>query len=302
MEEIKQYGDLSETELFEFLHLIESDDDDLDEAEKSAEQLIEAEEDCIPDEMLEDNAWVYKRRWVEVEDGRYKAEFDLILKSEEEEYNEQRRELLRKEREERKQKAIQKSIEYTQERKRRTMAIRRAAATQDNIMLGDAIPREMLTALITDLTSEHRRMMGKLHAFINKRLTVLLMPLIPKTLRNCAKNYPHSVMRCPGFMYKGSKEYGREKYFWATPDIPYYFAQGTEQTVLNTHKYGWMYKIDKAVSQYDYHKNALAEKEVKYASSLVKHSVKSFYNLLKYNPFWFERLYRIITKEELCTK
>lgn len=299
MEDIKEYGDLNESELYEFLHIIESGDDDLAEAEKTSEQIIEAEEECLPDEMLDD-AWAYKRRWVKTEDGRFKAEFDLILKSEEDEYKQELKKLAEEEKAKLKEMAIQRSVEREKRRAQRKIDIHRAAFNQSNILLSDEVPRELLTKLIQSLTSIHTEMIDKLYTYINNRLGTLLMPLIPRIVKHCAKQFPHSVLKCQGFMYVASKEYGRERYFWATPNIPYFFKQGTEQDILKKYKSTFLYNIDKAISQYDYHRDMLNQKEIRYAAALINKGVRTYFDLLKYNPFWFEKLYRIVTQEELC--
>ena len=47
MEDIKQYGDLTEKELFEFLDEIKSDDEDIQEAQSEAIEKITLEEEHV---------------------------------------------------------------------------------------------------------------------------------------------------------------------------------------------------------------------------------------------------------------
>ena len=47
MEDIKQYGDLTEEELFEFLDEIKSDDEDIQEAQSEAIEKITLEEEHV---------------------------------------------------------------------------------------------------------------------------------------------------------------------------------------------------------------------------------------------------------------
>jgi len=298
MEELKQYGDLSEAELYEFLRVIESDDDDIEEAQEEAYDNVLNEEECLPDELLDDKAWVVSKRWEKTEDGRYKfVGYNYHLKSTDDEY---RRANAQRRLERRRQIFSEKAIEYHSRRRQLKTDINRAAFDQNDIKLSDSVTTEQLKQLITCLTSEHKRMMDKLFVYINKRINDLLRPLVPRMLRTCAERYPHSIVKSPGFMYKASEEYGENKLFWVTLDIPYYFTQGTEQTMLIRYKPELLYSVDKAVVQYYYHKCMLAEKEVKYATVLVNKKIKTFFDLLKYNPFWFAKIYELLTNKKFC--
>lgn len=299
MSDIIKYGDLSDSELYEFLRIIEADDDDILEAEENADSIIINEEECLPDEMLDDKAWTVSKRWEKTEDGRYKfVGIDYRLKSDVEESREQRREKWNASRHE---VLSKKAKEHYALRKQRKIDINREAFRQNDVMLSDEISTEQLKQLIASLTFEHKRMIDKLFTYINKRVNDLLRPLIPRALRVCAERYPHSVITSPGFMYKASSKYGEDKLFWVTLNVPYYFQQGTEQDILIRNKPEFLYSIDKAIVQYYYHKCTLAEKEVKYATALVNKKIKTYFDLLKYNPFWFAEMYKLLTDKTLCT-
>ena len=290
---------MSDSELVEFLRVIEADDDDMQEAEDIADNGIVDEEECLPDEMLDDNAWVTTRRWERVGDNKYKfIGVDYRLKSSVDEYREKKRaEIL----ERRREIFSENTRAYHQRRKHDKIQINRAAFDQTDLTLNDVVTQDQLKMLIADLTSEHTRMIEKLFTYINKRVNDLLRPLIPRAIRVCAERYPHSVVFSPGFMYQASKEYGENKLFWVTLTCPYYFLQGTEQDALLHAKPDLLYSVDKAIVQYYYHKGVLAEKEVKYATSLVNKKIKTYFDLLKYNPFWFAKLYKLLTNKTLCT-
>ena len=167
------------------------------------------------------------------------------------------------------------------------------AFSQDYLRLSDPIGNDNLKLLITLLTSEHTKMVEKYAAYINKRLTILINPLIPRRLRICKMIYPEAMKECPGFLYKASKEYGEGQTFWAMPDIPYYFKQNTEQAELQKSiKYtNYLINIDKAIASHNMHNKVRAEKELKYASMIIRKGVYSYFDLLRLNPFWFEILF-----------
>lgn len=178
--------------------------------------------------------------------------------------------------------------------KQRKIEIQRMAFNQKKLSLNDKIPKEQLQLLIELLTEPHTKMLQRNKKFINKRIGSLLRPLIPGNLRHCFRAYPHAVKASMGFMYEASEEYGNGFLFWVTPNIPYYFEQGTEMAVLRKNK-SYLYSIDKAIVRFNYHKKELTRKEINYAVKLLNVENKSYYDLLKLNPFWFEILYKKLT-------
>lgn len=282
MADIKKYGDLDDKELIEFLAEIKSDDENIEEAEANADEKIGDEEaQSMLSELPEnaeieayygDDAW----RKPHISTG-YRGPFTVLYGP----YSKQKaaeghREAIRKK---------------AQQLKEDRIRIQREAFNQDYIRLSDKIEKHYIKLLISVLTQEHTRMVDKYSDYINKRLATLLNPLIPRRIRICRMLYPNSIRVCPGFMYKASKEYGGGLTFWATPSIPYYFKQNTEQKVLLENKPDFLFSIDKSVSFYHEHLKKRQEKELRYASLIIQKGVYSYFDLLKLNPFWFEILY-----------
>lgn len=280
MEDIKQYGDLSEKELLEFLYEIKSDDEEIQEAQFEAVEKIAIEEEHV--ELSEEeqenkeieahygnNAWRGSARFgpngVHLHGPEGQRQLNMA------------------------------SVEALRQKSRRLkedrIRIQREAFNQEYIRLSDKIGNEKIKLLISLLVKEHTRMIDKYSAYINKRLTALLNPFIPRRLRICKNLYPNSIRMCPGFLYKASKEYGAGLTFWAMPSIPYYFAQNTEQQVLIEHKSPFLVNVDQSVKFYHDHCAKRADKELKYASLIYQKGVYSYFDLLKLNPFWFEVLY-----------
>lgn len=276
MESIEErYGDLTDKEYLEFLSEIKGGDEEIEEAQNEAiekieleeehTELSESEENAIIEAYYGDDAW---RKF-----GKYFFSKPAIIEA-------------------------RKKAQRTREAKHRKLkedriAIQRMAFNQEYLRLSDPIGNDNLKLLITLLTAEHTRMVEKYAAYINKRLATLINPLIPRRIRICKMIYPESMKECPGFLYKASEEYGEGQTFWAMPDIPYYFKQNTEQAELQKSiKYtNYLINIDKAVAAYNMHNKIRAEKELKYASMIVRKGVYSYFDLLRLNPFWFEILF-----------
>lgn len=271
----ERYGDLTDKEYLEFLSEIEEKDIDIEEAQCEAIEKIELEEEHTELSESEENARIeaYYGNDAWRKFGQYFFSKPAIIEA-------------------------YKKAQRTREAKRRKIkedriAIQRMAFSQDYLRLSDPIGNDNLKLLITLLTSEHTKMVEKYAAYINKRLTILINPLIPRRLRICKMIYPEAMKECPGFLYKASKEYGEGQTFWAMPDIPYYFKQNTEQAELQKSiKYtNYLINIDKAIASHNMHNKVRAEKELKYASMIIRKGVYSYFDLLRLNPFWFEILF-----------
>lgn len=282
MADIKKYGDLNDKELFEFLAEIKNDDEDIEEAEANADEKIGNEEaQSMLSELPEnaeietyygDDAW--RRPHINAD---YRDHITVLYgPHSKQKAAEGHRETIRKK---------------AQQLKEDRIRIQREAFNQEYIRLSDKIEKYHIKLLISILTQEHTRMVNKYSNYINKRLATLLNPFIPRRIRICRMLYPNSIRACPGFMYKASKEYGGGLTFWATPSIPYYFEQNTEQKILLENKSDFLLSIDKAVSFYHEHLKKRQEKELRYASLIIQKGVYSYFDLLKLNPFWFDILY-----------
>lgn len=281
MEDIKQYGDLTEKELFEFLDEIKSDDEDIQEAQSEAIEKITLEEEHVElSEEEQENREIEARYgdkmpWIGV--GWNNCNGVKLFGPEG-----QRRAAMAN---------IEARKKKSQRLKEDRIRIQREAFRQEYIRLSDPIGNERIKLLVSSLVKEHTRMVDKYSAYINKRLATLINPFIPRRLRICKSLYPDSIRISPGFLYKASEEYGSGLTFWAMPDIPYYFAQNTEQKVLMEHKSLFLINVDQSIKFYHEHLRKRADKELKYASLIYQKGVYSYFDLLRLNPFWYEVLY-----------
>jgi hypothetical protein len=178
------------------------------------------------------------------------------------------------------------------------LRIQREAFSQTKIGLYNRIGSNNIRLLVSLLVKSHTEIIEKNEAFINKRLTFLLKSFIPKSLMNCQRNYPSCVKRSPGFLYRATSEEGEIFTFWATPDIPCFLTQNTEQSLLQEHKARFLKAVDGAVKSYHKHLIARSQKELKYASRILCKNVTTYFDLLKLNPFWFELLYDTLNNDK----
>lgn len=278
-----KFGDLTDEELYALADQIENEDEDLQDELRAAEEKTarfepdtgESAGGAVDDAKLE--AYYGKDAWRLINGEVYP---------------------FGPERQRRANMAAGEAVrQKARERKRERIQIQRAAFDQSVMPLTNEIPKTELKELIGMLTQEHSRMVERCRSYIDRRLTTLLSPFIPRGLRVCAVKYPRSIKRSPGFLYVASQEYGEGKMLWVTPDIPDYLEQGTEQRMLREAKPEFTIMLDKAIVSLYSHRQKMLDKELKYAALFIRKRVKTYYDLLKLEPFWFELLYYSKTAE-----
>ena len=177
------------------------------------------------------------------------------------------------------------------------------AFDQKLLPLGDTIPVEHKRLVIELLTKPLRLLIVKYEQYINNRITKLLAPAIPAPVKLAAIKWPWIFIQNPGFLYKTSPHFGEVKTFWVNPNLPYFFKQGTEQTILEERDASlspyFLDCVDRAIHRWYSAREKLAEREVYFASKMINIKGNTYYHLLMLNPFWFEKLYNYIRDEEL---
>lgn len=178
------------------------------------------------------------------------------------------------------------------------LAIQRYAFNQNILPLNDIIPNSNKSLLISELVKDYEDIIVNKYNYINARIRALLSYHIPQRIRACALAYPDSIRKSPGFLYRASQEYGRGLLFWASPDIPYYFTQNTEQQILkDNYDANILAQIDRAIVIYYDYKQKSINRQVKIASRLLENNTQTYFDLLRLNPFWFDILYKHFNTE-----
>ena len=185
---------------------------------------------------------------------------------------------------------------------RRIGDIRRAALNQTDIDLGSIISNERMSIIIELSVRKDTAAIDKYSVFINKRFTKLLMPFIPLQLRKAWAAFPDAFRPYPGFLYTASKKYGDNCIFWVTPDIPCYLKQGSEAELIKKNSPALLIPVDELIKRYYKRVERRTDREIANASSLVYKNIKTYYDLLKNYPRWFQLLYEHITKKDLLWK
>lgn len=181
------------------------------------------------------------------------------------------------------------------EEKRR---IKHAALNQDLLPLHRLITDEEMQKLVELITGPSTQFVERQAAYINRRFAYMLRPYIPAILRNCYKRFPQCVKEHPGFLYKTFSQ-DEVLSFWATPKIPAFFELGDETPLLMEQKADMLQVTDIAI--YKYHTGVMNrnKQETRIAYKLTASRARTFFDLVRINPFWFNLIFKHLTQHEL---
>lgn len=185
------------------------------------------------------------------------------------------------------------------ERKKRKQEIIHEAINSTFIDLNSLLTVEHKKLLISILTNQYTECMKRHESYINSTVEKLLRLLMPRDILNSWNKYRDTMVPSPGFIYEASEEYGQGLTFKVNLDLPMYFKQDTCMNILKEHFSYQLPVIDKAVAFFHKHKDMRTKQEVKYAQRLTK--ISTFFQLVKHNAFWYEKLITELKNKELCT-
>lgn len=183
-----------------------------------------------------------------------------------------------------------KLFETAEAHRARIRVIQQRAFNQHIIDLNDSISKEHAQMIVLALTDKIQALINKYEDFVVKRVNTLLAARIPRQLKNSYKAYPNAFIKNIGFLYTTS-EYIKPIYtFFVRLDIPYYFEQGTEKMVLQNYCAPYIQKIDDVIFKIENYKIRKNEAAVSYAMKIAQLPKRTYAELLKRYPIWFDLL------------
>lgn len=299
--EIQLPGQEDYSKILSFLEEVSEDDEKLAKSELESMAFIEStkldEEDSELTESLvnDEIGWFNKSNWELTGEGEF------IHRSGDELYEEvEDKNISKSNKEEIKRRRLNGLKRFYHNRDLRKIEINRMAFDQKVLPLGDVITKEHKRLLISLLTEPINKMINQYENYINKRIGQLLLPAIPSPVKMANLKWPWLFIPNPGFLYKTHPHFGKVISFYANPKIPYYFHQGTEQTILEERDAALSHynldRIDRVIHYWDKSREKLADKQIRYAVKLVNLKGNTYYHLLIFNPFWFELLFNSVKK------
>lgn len=272
-------GSYSKNELAQFLAEIEEEDDSLTRTELDLVKPIE--EDKLNDEcnQIAEDLENDTSKWYTKNASRLRKEYPNLLSGQ--------------------QKLRESLSNWRKEQDALKLEISRWAFDQKELPLNETFGPDKKKLMIEILTKPVRTLIERYEKHINNRVTRLLRPAIPTAIKIAQLKWPWVFIQNPGFLYTTDRRNGDIKTFWVTPDVPYFFKQGTEQEILEERDLELQYcvldTLDRVIHRWYNARTTLAMREVQYAQKLLYIKGNTYYHLLLLNPLWFKKLYDEIT-------
>lgn len=194
-----------------------------------------------------------------------------------------------------------KAYETAQRHKEKIRKINESAFNQKIIDLNDYISKEHAQFIIQELCNEFDRLIAKYSDYITLRCNKLLAAQIPRALRAAYKSYPQAFVKTPGFVYTLYAEGIKDPFFYVKLNIPYYFTQGTEQTIIEGLGLKYYKRIHEAIYKIEQYRRKKFEAEATYALKMAQLPKSTYLELLKTYPMWFNILLKALSTDEFIT-
>lgn len=182
----------------------------------------------------------------------------------------------------------------------REQAIKRMALDQNIIDLNARVSDTNFKALIVILTKKHAAIISKYEAYITKRISRLLLRLMPHQVRTCWAKYRHCIVPSPGFIWEVQTRHETIS-IPIYPDVPLFFDIQTEREQIKS-RYPeakhFLNTIDQAICRLRSYQRAKAKREVQLANMLVRNNIRTYMDLLRDKPFLFEILFNYLKDKQ----
>lgn len=232
-------------------------------------QEINAEEAAeLPQDLIGNKAWT---PWTTIEDGvpkqgvKPKTELLDTLK-----------------------KGKQTQAERKAERKRRSREIRQNALSDKFIDLNAPLSINNKKLLIQLETAKYTEKMKFYEQRVNRLFQAYALLYSPKVVKACWDYYPKVIVPMEPFTYQASEDFGQGYQFRVNIEAPGFYSHSELLEKMNERNPAILISIDKIIAKFYRFKDAQSKLEVTMADKLL--SMKSFYDLLHINPFWYETL------------
>lgn len=177
---------------------------------------------------------------------------------------------------------------------RKKRDIQRFALSQEDLNLSELIGPRHIRLLIEELTRTFTESADKYLTHIKLTAERMLRKGIPNYMWSAWKNARWSVKPSPGFLYTCT--YDNQEYsIWIAPDLPAYYRNEEELVIMAEAPAYVQTKLARHIMCYYRELDRRRKRELVTATALLRAHVRTYYDLLKYNPEWWELAYEIKT-------
>lgn len=186
------------------------------------------------------------------------------------------------------------------ERKKQAREIRQNALSERFIDLNSPLTVEHKRLIIELEAAKYTDAMLKCEHIINMHFQNYIIYDTPKVVKACWDYYPKVIIPMEPFTYQASEDFGNGLTFRVNVEAPGFHSANEiieKMTIKNPQK---LIFIDKMVVKFNRLKDAQSKFEIHAANKLV--GMKTFYDLLSVNPFWYDNLIKKLKEDAATTK
>lgn len=174
------------------------------------------------------------------------------------------------------------------ERQKKSREIRQKALSDRFIDLNAPLSVNNKKLLIQLEAAKYTEKMEEHEQRINHLFQVYAIQYSPKVVKACWDYYPKVIVPMEPFTYQASEDFGQGLQFRVNIVAPGFYSHSELLEKMNERTPATLISIDKLIVKFYKFKDAQSKLEVTMANKLL--NMKSFYDLLQVNPFWYETL------------
>lgn len=174
------------------------------------------------------------------------------------------------------------------ERRKQAREIRQNALSERIIDLNSPLTVEHKKFIIQHEAKKYTEAMLKYEQFINAQFKYYTMHSLPRIVVNCWNYYPSIIVPMEPFTYQASEDFGKGFTFRVNIEVPGLMSADELIKTMTAIAPQRLISIDKMIVKFYMLKDAQSKFEIYAANKLLK--LRTIYDLLTTNPFWYKDL------------
>ena len=186
------------------------------------------------------------------------------------------------------------------ERKKQAREIRQNALSERFIDLNSPLTVEYKQLIIQQEAKKYTEAMLKCEQIINAQFKKYVMCCLPKVVIACWNYYPSVIIPMEPFTYQASEDFGKGFTFRVNIEVPGLFSADELIKTMTVRVPQRLIGIDKMIVKFNRLKDAQSKFEIHAANKLL--SMRTIYDLLSVNPFWYNDLINKLKEDAATTE
>lgn len=186
------------------------------------------------------------------------------------------------------------------ERKKQAREIRQNALSERFIDLNSPLTVEYKKLIIQQEAKKYTDAMLRYERVINAQFKKYVMCSLPKVIVACWDYYPGVIIPMEPFTYQASEDFGKGFTFRVNIEVPGLFSADELIKTMAVRVPRRLICIDKMIVKFKRLKDAQSKFEIYAANKLV--GMRTIYDLLSVNPFWYNDLINKLKEDATTTE